>query len=116
MFSVKKINGHDVASLKENLNAKPMSENKPSVFIANTIKGKGVSFMEHPRVMKKQQIYTWHAGAPNDKAFLKAQNELIEKIKIKFKKIVTKNDTHKILLNSFSLNFSHFKQVLDSQS
>ena len=30
-FSVKKINGHDVASLKENLNAKPMSENKPSV-------------------------------------------------------------------------------------
>ena len=51
-FSVKKINGHDMSSLKENFNANAMDENKPNLFIANTIKGKGISFMEN--------IVSWH--------------------------------------------------------
>jgi transketolase len=67
-FSVKKINGHDVASLKENLNAKPMSENKPSVFIANTIKGKGISFMEN--------IVSWHHRVPTKNEYKLAIDEL----------------------------------------
>ena len=51
--------------------------------IADTIKGKGISFMEHTKIMKKQKIYKWHAGAPNDKIFFRAQHELIQKIKLK---------------------------------
>ena len=38
--------------------------------IANTIKGKGVSFMEHPRALVEGGgTYRWHAGAPDDDAF-----------------------------------------------
>jgi transketolase len=86
-WHVERCDGHNFIKLNKVFKNFSKIKNKPKLLIADTIKGKGVSFMEHPRVMKKQQIYTWHAGAPNDKAFLKAQNELIEKIKIKFNKI-----------------------------
>ena len=36
--------------------------------------------------MKKEKIYNWHSGAPNDKDFNKAQEELVKKIKNKFSK------------------------------
>jgi transketolase len=54
----------------------------PKVLIANTIKGKGVSFMEHPRALHEGGgTYRWHAGAPDDDAFERAQTELIERIR-----------------------------------
>ena len=40
----------------------------PSAIIANTIKGKGVSFMENNA--------GWHGTAPNDEDFQKAMSEL----------------------------------------
>lgn len=67
-FSVKKINGHDITSLKENFNANAMDENKPNVFIANTIKGKGISFMEN--------IVSWHHRVPTENEYKLAIDEL----------------------------------------
>ena len=67
-FSVKKINGHDLAALKENLNANPLNENKPNLFIANTIKGKGISFMEN--------IVSWHHRVPTKSEYKLAIEEL----------------------------------------
>ena len=83
---VTKCNGHDFKKLKKTFNNFDKIKNKPKLLIADTIKGKGVSFMEHPRVMKKEKIYNWHSGAPNDKDFNKAQEELVKKIKNKFSK------------------------------
>ena len=40
----------------------------PYAIIANTIKGKGVSFMENN--------HKWHGKAPNDEEFKKAMEEL----------------------------------------
>jgi transketolase len=45
----------------------PKTLNKPSIIIANTIPGKGVSFMEGD--------YTWHGKAPN---FEESEKALIE--------------------------------------
>ena len=67
-FSVKKINGHDMSSLKENFNANAMDENKPNLFIANTIKGKGISFMEN--------IVSWHHRVPTKNEYKLAMDEL----------------------------------------
>ena len=54
----------------------------PKVLIANTIKGKGVSFMEHPFALQQGGgTYRWHAGAPDDEAFERAHTELIERIR-----------------------------------
>tara|TARA_E500000331_G_scaffold339162_1_gene369139 strand:- start:213 stop:1208 length:996 start_codon:yes stop_codon:yes gene_type:complete len=86
-WHVERCDGHNFKKLNKVFNNFSKIKNKPKLLIADTIKGKGVSFMEHPIVMKKKKIYSWHAGAPNDQDFIKAQNELIKKIKIKFKKI-----------------------------
>ena len=50
------IDGHDLAEFKEALNSDPAG--KPKMIIANTIKGKGVSFMEDDN--------NWHYRLPTD--------------------------------------------------
>jgi transketolase len=54
----------------------------PKVLIAETIKGRGVSFMEHPAALREGGgTYRWHAGAPDDGAFARAYDELIARIR-----------------------------------
>lgn len=67
-WNVIQINGHDVeAIVHASLEAEAMRE-KPSVIIAKTIPGKGVSFME--------KNYVWHGKAPNKEEAEKALREL----------------------------------------
>jgi len=60
--------GHRFSSLIGVLEEVPFQEDKPSVIIAHTIKGKGVSFMEN-------NLY-WHYGCPNDEEYALALAEL----------------------------------------
>ena len=63
---VKSINGHNINQL---INAfKFKSKNKPKVIIANTIKGKGISFMENN--------IAWHYKSPNFYELNKALKEI----------------------------------------
>ena len=45
-WGVKEINGHDFKEIEEVLYAVPFEKGKPNAIILNTIKGKGISFME----------------------------------------------------------------------
>jgi transketolase len=67
-WSVKEIDGHDVAQICQVLSEVPFSRGKPSVVIAHTIKGKGVSFMENQLL--------WHYRAPDDEEYRIASKEL----------------------------------------
>ncbi len=64
-WNVKKINGHDHRQLYNCLKKK---YSKPTVIIAKTIKGKGVSFMEDDN--------NWHYRIPNMDEVNKAKKEL----------------------------------------
>ena len=46
-WSVKEVNGHDTSEIVEALKELPFAESKPSILIANTVKGKGCTFMEN---------------------------------------------------------------------
>ncbi|OGY67075.1 MAG: transketolase [Candidatus Harrisonbacteria bacterium RIFCSPLOWO2_02_FULL_41_13b] len=46
-WAVKEVDGHNLAKIYHSLKKLPFQRGKPSVLIANTIKGKGVSFMEN---------------------------------------------------------------------
>ena len=81
---VLRCDGHNFKKLNMVFNKFSTIKNKPKLLIADTIKGKGISFMEHTKIMRKQKNYTWHAGAPKDEDFDLAQGELIKKIKLKF--------------------------------
>ena len=61
-------------------------KNKPKALIADTIKGKGVSFMEGPSALKTGKgLYRWHSGAPDDESYEKGVFELIKRINRFFK-------------------------------
>ena len=74
-WNVININGHDMLQIISALDkSSKMRNKKPTIIISNTIKGKGVSFME--------LNHKFHGKAPNDEEYKKAINE-IEKINIK---------------------------------
>lgn len=66
-WTVRVVNGHDFAELTEALTAPPVGE-RPTCVIANTTKGKGVSFME--------DVVKWHHGVPSDAEYSTAVAEL----------------------------------------
>ncbi len=69
LWDVQEINGHDVSAINEAISkAKAAKTQKPQFIIANTVKGKGVSFME-------DQV-AWHGVAPSDEDLTKALQEL----------------------------------------
>jgi transketolase len=78
---VRRCNGHDFDEIAAVLAEFRQIDDRPKVLIADTIKGRGVSFMEHPRALQDAGgYYRWHAGAPDDASFLAAHAELIDRI------------------------------------
>ena len=67
-WAVKEINGHNFDELREALGA-PLEVGKPTCIVANTIKGRGVSFMENDPA--------WHHGVPTDAQLAAAREELM---------------------------------------
>jgi transketolase len=72
---VHRFDGHDFRAIETALAAAENTD-KPAFLIADTIKGKGVSFMEPPESGADQHIYRWHSGAPDDESFVKGVTEL----------------------------------------
>ena len=68
-WEVVEINGHDHKALYDVLGAPVGSREKPLCVIANTVKGRGVSFMENKA--------KWHHGVPNGAEFEQAMRELV---------------------------------------
>jgi len=69
-FDVMQVDGHSVSELYDAL-SKPSSV-KPTAIIAETIKGKGISFIENKA--------KWHHGSLNEARFKKAMKELGEEV------------------------------------
>jgi transketolase len=67
-WNVLEVNGHDIAQILGAVDKARAAQGKPTFIIAHTIKGHGVSFMEH-------QI-PWHGSAPNKEQTDKAMGEL----------------------------------------
>lgn len=69
-WAVKEVDGHDIKALNEAFAALPFEKGKPSLIIAHTIKGKGISFMENS--------VKWHHGVPDKEQYETAIAELDE--------------------------------------
>jgi transketolase len=81
-WRVTSCDGHDHDALARAFAEQRAADDVPKVLIANTIKGKGVSFMEHPRALEEGGgTYRWHAGAPDDESFARAHAELLARIR-----------------------------------
>ena len=69
-WAVREIDGHDMDQIVSALDDLPYVEDKPSMIIAHTVKGKGVSFAE--------DTYLWHNNMVPGEVFEKAMAELGE--------------------------------------
>jgi transketolase len=67
-WNVISINGHDVEQVAEAIDEAHTVKGVPTIIIAKTVKGKGVSFMEGKN--------TWHGSPINDEQYKQAINEL----------------------------------------
>ena len=67
-FNVININGHDFNEIINALETAKKIKEKPTVIIAKTIKGKGISYMENEA--------SWHGKAPNEEQYNIAIEEL----------------------------------------
>lgn len=71
-WNVLKVDGHDLAAIAAAFETAKTVKGKPTVILAKTVKGKGVSFMEGDA--------GWHGKAPNAEQYEKAHAELEAKI------------------------------------
>ena len=71
-WSVREIDGHDMAAIVDALDTLPFDADMPSLLIAHTVKGKGTSFAE--------DTYLWHNNVVSDEIYQKALAELGEPI------------------------------------
>jgi transketolase len=69
-WQVREIDGHDMGEVVDALESLPFHPDRPSVIIAHTVKGKGVSFAEN--------TYLWHSNSVNDEIYAKALADLGE--------------------------------------
>ena len=67
-WNVKEIDGHDMNEVVEGMNYLAETNDGPSILIAHTVKGKGISFMEDNP--------SFHGAAPNDEQYALALSEL----------------------------------------
>ncbi|MET7257583.1 transketolase [Dyadobacter fermentans] len=67
-WAVRHVDGHDIGELVTAFDALPFEKGKPSLIIAHTVKGKGVSYMENQ--------LKWHHGVPDQQQYADAIQEL----------------------------------------
>jgi len=67
-WAILEIDGHKVAEVLDSLDKAGKIDDKPTVIIAHTVKGKGVSFMEGKAA--------WHGRALNEDEYKQAIEEL----------------------------------------
>ena len=67
-YNVIECDGHDVASISDAIAAAKQVKGQPTVILAHTVKGKGVSFMEGKSA--------WHGKAIDDASYEQAMKEL----------------------------------------
>ena len=67
-WNVIRVDGHDISALAQALERAKTCQDKPTAILCDTVKGKGVSFMENNA--------GWHGKAPNDEQYAQAHAEL----------------------------------------
>ncbi len=79
-WEVARHDGHDLAKFKATLDHFRTITDQPKVLIADTIKGKGVSFMESTAFGEDETLYKFHSGAPSEDNYAKALAELVSQL------------------------------------
>jgi transketolase len=82
-WRVERCDGNDIAAFARTFAALE-GDQRPKVIIADTIKGKGVSFMEHTSLDSDVAMYRFHSGAPDADSYRMAAQEIMARLLQRF--------------------------------
>lgn len=85
-WCVERCDGHDYAAFSCVL-AKTSGDPRPKIIIADTVKGKGVSFMEHTSLDSDVAMYRFHSGAPDADSYQRAVTEISARVQKRMQKV-----------------------------
>ena len=77
-WHVSRCDGHDVRAIERTIRALDAITDRPKVIIADTVKGRGVSFMEGPAALQANELYLFHSGAPPEQQYIDGLTQLLE--------------------------------------
>jgi transketolase len=83
-WHVVRCDGHDFEAFANALVETRKVSGKPQVIIADTVKGRGVSFMEATAIEPRGSLYRYHSGAPTPDDYAAAVAELIARANVAF--------------------------------
>jgi transketolase len=75
-WHVARCDGHDMHALETAFRSLDRIVDRPKALVADTVKGKGVSFMEGP-ALKAGDLYAYHSGAPTEDEYARGSQELL---------------------------------------
>ncbi len=78
-WRVERCDGNDIGAFAATL-ATIKDDARPKIIIADTIKGKGVSFMEHTSLDSDVAMYRFHSGAPEASSYRLAAQEIMDRL------------------------------------
>lgn len=81
-WDVQRIDGHDTRELERVLAIETVV---PRVIICDTVKGRGVSFMEHTSMLDGDRWYRFHSGAPTRSDYQRASHEIWTRLQMNVK-------------------------------
>lgn len=105
-WAVRRVDGNDCKNTDKALFWAKSEKNRPQVIIADTLKGKGVSFMER---LGEDGYYKYHSGAPSDADYEAALYELMTCVNSGLQKAKQK------YLELESVDFEATTPILNSQ-
>lgn len=73
-WDVIEVDGNDIAELVQAFHSVPKTQGKPTIILANTIKGKGISFAENKA--------GWHHHVPSEEEYELAMKELSNRLEV----------------------------------
>src|SRR6266536_4093747 len=76
-WAVARCDGHDLDAFRRALASVRAERSKPKIIIADTVKGKGVSFAEHTAMAPGDRLYKFHSGAPAPDVHEQMADELV---------------------------------------
>ena len=81
-WATARCDGHDIPAFARALTElREAAPGRPKLLVADTLKGRGVSFMEPHAVPKEgTSLYDFHSGAPGPEAYARALAELVERL------------------------------------
>jgi transketolase len=79
-WHVERCDGHDLDEFSAALRSCAAHPGRPQVIIADTVKGRGVSFMEHTAMDSDTDMYRFHSGAPDSDSYSRGAQELLDHV------------------------------------